>query len=1113
MRLVFVLAIAWLFACVLPAAGQSPVRAWEEPLVIPTYQIGPPAADPMFYTGRNYQGAKGKIYPYPLYDTLLDQRTEQSYHAVYMENKYVKICVLPERGGRILSALDKTNNYDYVYRQTEIKPALIGMLGAWISGGVEWDLPHHHRSSTYNRVDYRSVQNPDGSSTVWLGEIELRHRLKWLVGLTLYPDKSYLAVTTKLLNRTPLAHSFLSFTNLAVHANPDYQVIFPPDTQFATQHGKVEFVRWPISHEFYGGVDHSQGVDISWWKNHPSPVSFFAWGFTGDFFGGYDHGRKAGTIGVQDHNVSPGAKFFEWGNGPDGEMWDKLLDSAGPYLELMAGNYSDNQPDYSWDQPYETRAATQYWFPIRDLGGAKNANLNGAVNLEVDAAGKARFGFSATQEFTGAKVLLQAGNRTLFEVTLSIAPDRPFVKEMALPAGVKEEDLKATLLSAANKELLSYQPVPAKDTSLPKPMTPPGPPQEFRTVEELYLAGLRLEQFHNPSLEAYPYFEEALRRDPGNYLVNTTLGRMYCERGLWDKAEQHLNTAIARITHNYTRPKDGEAYYYLGVALRGQEKGAAAEDAFQRAAWSLGWTAASFYQLAELAGQKADWSKTLDYLERSLATNTQNARALNLKAAILRHLGQNRAAEQSAEQALVLDPLDLWAAHEVSLARAGGATEEPPRFALGDAVQSNLELALDYYNAGLLDEAAAVLNQIVIDTPNPNKVNALAYYYLGYLAEKKQQPEEATTYYQRASQVPIDYVFPFRLETERVLRSALRANPRDAHALYYLGNLLFDLQPEAAIKWWEKSAALDGSLAVVHRNLALAYDLTENDTTKAIASMEKALALNQKNPLYYYELDRLYETGNVPPEKRLAAMEGNPAVVAQRSDSLSQQIEILILLGRYDQAVGLLGAHNFHNWEGQSSIHDIYMDALLLRGQQNFTSGKYREALKDYNASLEYPPNLGVGQPYRQGRLLEVYWLKGVAYEALGDKTKAKEMFQQAAPEPDSPRERQPEMAYYQGLACQKLGRTGEANRLFAELIATGENGLTRGQGGDTTPRPGRRFLASEPVANAHYLIGLGKLGQGNAAQAGEEFKEALKLNVNHLGARTKLAALVVEAH
>ncbi|MBC8358012.1 MAG: DUF5107 domain-containing protein, partial [Candidatus Aminicenantes bacterium] len=494
--------------------GDSSVKVWEEALVIPTYRIGKPDLNPIFYTGRAYQGAKGPVYPYPLLDKITDVREEKAYRALYLENDYVKICVLPEIGGRIFSALDKTNNYDFFYCQHVIKPALIGMLGAWISGGVEWNFPHHHRATGFMNVDYTLTENADGSKTIWVGEIELRHRMKWIIGLTLHPDRSYIEATIKLFNRTPFAHSFLCWANVAVHTNLDYQIIFPPSTEFATYHGKNQFSHWPVSYDVFNRVDYTKGVDVSWWKNHPEPTSFFAWNCKEDFLAGYDHGKEAGVVHFADHNIVPGKKFWTWGTGERGKIWEKILtETDGPYIELMVGAYSDNQPDYSWLQPYEVRTVKQYWYPIRQIGGVKNANLKAACNLEITSKKRAKIGFNTTSGYKGARAVLKSRKKVFFEQKIDISPEKPFWKEVGLPEDVDEENLELLLFSPANKILISYNPKKKERVSKPEPVKPPQPPEKIKTVEELYLAGLRLEQFYNPALEPYPYYEEALKRD------------------------------------------------------------------------------------------------------------------------------------------------------------------------------------------------------------------------------------------------------------------------------------------------------------------------------------------------------------------------------------------------------------------------------------------------------------------------------------------------------------------------------------------------------------------------------------------------------------------------
>ena len=283
------------FACLIltiPLNGQFDgiVKTWEDTLTIPTYPVHPPDVNPMFFRNQSYQGASRVLYPYPLQDNLSNEKKDVVYKALFLENKFIKLCVLPEIGGRLFYATDKTNNYEIFYRQHVIKPANIGMLGAWISGGIEFCVFHHHRASTYLSVDYTMTSNNDGSSTIWIGETEPRHRMRWIIGITLYPDKSYIEVSGGLINSTENINSILYWANVSTHVNSDYQIIFPPSTQVATYHAKNSFSHWPVTSESYINRDYySNKIDASWWKNHPEPVSFFAQNLKEGFLAGRYH--------------------------------------------------------------------------------------------------------------------------------------------------------------------------------------------------------------------------------------------------------------------------------------------------------------------------------------------------------------------------------------------------------------------------------------------------------------------------------------------------------------------------------------------------------------------------------------------------------------------------------------------------------------------------------------------------------------------------------------------------------------------------------------------------------------------------------------------------------
>jgi len=383
------------------------VKISEQEWVIPTYKVNPPDKNPMFFKGESYQGASKYIYPYGLNDVIANEKEDHSWKTLILENEYIKLCVTPEIGGKLYYGTDKTNGYNFIYKNNVVKPSNIGMLGAWVSGGIEWCVIHHHRASTFLPVDYDLKENSDGSKTIWIGETEPRHRMRWTIGITAYPGKSYYSAEVKIHNPTPFTNTFLYWANVAAHTNKNYQVIFPPSVQYATFHAKNSFTNWPVSTEVYNGEDYTKGVDLSWWKNSPNASSYFAYDLKEDFMGGYDHGKETGTVHIGDHNIVKGAKLWEWGSGARGQATEaSLTENDGPYVEIMVGAFSDNQPDYSWIKPYEVKTFKQYWYPVKDIQGFKYANLNGAVNLEKRADNNIFLGYCSTQKIGKAKITL-----------------------------------------------------------------------------------------------------------------------------------------------------------------------------------------------------------------------------------------------------------------------------------------------------------------------------------------------------------------------------------------------------------------------------------------------------------------------------------------------------------------------------------------------------------------------------------------------------------------------------------------------------------------------------------------------------------------------------------
>ena len=321
-----------------------------ETMSIPTYPIMDCEKMPMFNENRNHQGTTGNPYPVmPVLSVVRENCQPKDYEVVRLENDYIRLIIIPALGGRIFEAYDKINHYDFLYRQHVIKPALIGAYGLWISGGLEFNWPFHHRPSTFMPVNFSVETQEDGTGICWLSECDPTDRTRSTIGIVLHPDAAFFETRMQVSNRTPIRHSFLMWQNGAVRVNDDYQFIFPPDVNYVTHHHSSARtpLTYPIAQGPYAGIFYDQPTDISWYKNNKDATSHFAAPSKYDFFGGYDHGRRCGVIHFANHHTSPGKKMFTWGCGPLGKSWEAALtDADGPYCELMASSYSNNQPDF-----------------------------------------------------------------------------------------------------------------------------------------------------------------------------------------------------------------------------------------------------------------------------------------------------------------------------------------------------------------------------------------------------------------------------------------------------------------------------------------------------------------------------------------------------------------------------------------------------------------------------------------------------------------------------------------------------------------------------------------------------------------------------------------------
>ena len=1028
-------------------------------LVIPTYKPGAYESLPMFFEKKPYQGASGHLYPIPFTTKISDKKQDVTYNAAILENEYIKLEVLPEIGGKIQRALDKTNNYDFVYHNEVIKPAMVGIAGPWVSGGIEFNWPQHHRPTTYMPLEATITERENGEKTVWVGEVDPLLRMKGMAGITIVPGKSYFKAEVQVYNRTPYPQPFMWWANLAVEIDENYRVVFPPDVEWVNDHDRRAILEWPIAKGVYHTArpfDFGKGTDIHVLGNVRVPSSYLVskGQSDADYISGYDQAKECGIVTVANHHISPGKKLWHWGNHPFGDKWcANLTDNGSKYVELMTGVYTDNQPDFTWIMPYETKTFEQYWYPVKNIGEAKNATIDAAINVEK-RDGKLFIGVYATGEYKNAKLVIKHGDKTIKETIDVISPEVTFTKLFDIK-GLDMKKVSVDFTDADGVKLVDYRHYERGHKKPIEPRKPALPPKEIKTVEELFINGRHLEQYKHFAYEPADYFEEALRRDPGESRCNTAMGNIRLKEGRFEEAIEYYDKAIARLTQRNDNPYDVEALYHKGVALRYLGRLDEAYNYFYRSIWSYDYIAAGYYALAGIDCIRGDFDQALKHLDLCLDAGTKNLEALKLKAEIT---GDQKIFDKIKE----IDPLfDV----------------------LPDKHEYYIDRAIEYMNAGMNDKAIAILKKA-------NNKAPLVNYYLGYLTGDKK-------YYDKADKCDWSCAFPARLDDIAVLKAA-----NTGMAKYYLGNLYYDRRRyEEAIALWEAADKEVGGLAPACRNLGLAYFDKREDFTAAEKALFKALELDGgKNDRIFFELAQLYKNGGKSVEERLALHEKYAKISAVRDDCTLDHSILLTELGRYDEAKALLDAHWFHTYEGGEgnlTRHHAWLMALV--GKKLAEEGDLKAAIEAYKNGYVFPLCYGEEKNYFAQESHLNYGL-AMAYKAAGNKREYEKYLKAACKDTAAPSE----ISYFRVKALYEAGETTAARNLAEEMIAKGEQtirdkDINNYYGvGSPCPCPFEYNFPKINTVKGLVLQAFGKLALGRVIEAKDDIEAARKLDVTN---------------
>lgn len=854
-------------------------------------------------------------------------------------------------------------------------------------------------------------------------------------------------------------------------------------------------------------MDYSAGVDISRYKNIPVPTSYMAIRSEYNFVGGYENDTQAGVLHVANHHISPGKKQWTWGNGDFGQAWDRnLTDADGPYIELMTGVYTDNQPDFSWLQPYEEKTFTQYFMPYRELGVVKNASSELLMNLEPEGT-ESRLKLFATSAQQGLHIVVRKAGNICFEQTCDLSPEQVF--DRLVPVNDLSET-EVIIYGTNGREKLSWRAEPETIKEVPEAARPALAPEEIKTNEELYLTGLHLEQYRHATYCPTDYYLEALRRDNEDARCNNAMGLWLIRKGQFAQAEPYLRKAISRLTEKNPNPYDGEAFYNLGLALKFQGKNDEAYNSFYKSCWNAAWQDAGYYSLAQISVSRSNWEEALGEIEKSLLRNWHNLRGRHLKAMILRHLERPEEALAWIEDSLKIDAFNFGCLFEKYLITREETVLSQLRHLIKRGAPDYEALVLDYTSAGRFEEALAVAESAI---GQPIGEQTLLHYYKSWCLIRLGETDKARTAIRLAEKEPADYCFPNALEAIEALQCVADFMGEAPKALYYLGNLWYDKrQYTPAIAAWERSSREDETFPTVWRNLALAYFNKLNRPEEAVLLLEKAFRLDPTDARVLMELDQLYKRLNRPHTERMAFLEQYMDIVITRDDLYLEYVTLLNQTGQYREAIRRIDQRKFHPWEGgEGKVPAQYQIARLELAKELIARKEYDEALIRIEECYAYPPHLGEGKlPGAQENDFNYY--KACILQQLGKQKEAHDLFLKASMGDSQPaaamyyNDQKPDKIFYQGLAFRKLGQEKEARSRFNKLITYGEEHLFDIFRMDYFAVSLPDLLIWEDDMDkknrihCNYLMALGHLGLGNTAKAEHFFEVAASMDNNHQG-------------
>lgn len=983
-----ILLTAAVVAMVLSSFGQGPAKINEYQKVFKTYPFSDPDPIPEV----------GKIYPYYRFDGYTNKPVNKEWKVVELENDYIKVIILPEVGGKIWGAFEKTTGKSFLYYNQVVKFRDVAMRGPWTSGGIEANYGIvGHTPNCATPVDYVTMKKSDGSVSCVIGVLDLLTRTSWRIDINLQKDKAYFTTSSSWFNSSQFEQPYYTWMNTGIKAKGNLEFVFP-GTKYIGHGG--EHAEWPIDKE---------GRNISFYEKNDfgEYKSYHVFGKYTDFWGGYYHDEDFGMGRYSTHDAKPGKKVWIWGLSGQGMIWEKLLtDNDGQYVEVQSGRLFNQPAGESSFTPFKNRGFTphatdlwtEYWFPVMKTNGFVAASDYGALNAKKQG-GSLKLYFMPLQSFNDSITVLD-GNKVVYGKKVRFKTMQVFSDSFNVG------NLNNYVVKVGGDKLI-YNAAPEAG-NISRPVDAPKD-FDWKSLQGLHLQGKELIR-----QRMYPAAEEKLRaalKVDGNYLPALADLAMLLYRDMqYEEALTYAKKALSIDTY------DPAGNYYYGLINARLGKITDAKDGLDIASQAVEYRSAAYTELSRIYLKENNPDRAAFYAEKAIDFNKYAADAYQLLSILNRVNNNKEEANRIIDTLKKIDPLNHFVDAEKFLLNENeengksliaGITNEMPN-------QTFLEMASFYYNAGRYDDALKVLNLAVPD--------AEIIYWKAFLSGKPVNTNELKP----------GMVFPFRAETAEVL-SKIVSTTNHWLPKYHLALLKWSSNDIAAAKKLFEECGNDPDYAPFYAARAK----ISGDDNKVLADLEKAKQLDNNQWRYgraiiNYYLDKKQN------DKAMATAEAEYRKFADNYVIGMLYAKALLLNKKYDDADRLLSKIEVLPNEGATAGRQLYRQTKLMLALQNMKSGNCKKALQYIADSKLWPERLGSGKPYEadiDDRLED--WL---SYDCLvkSKNTKAaKAKLDEIISYNKSGRRASRAMVndVITAWALKKAGRTDEADKYVKEIV------------------------------------------------------------------------------